>query len=73
VSTMDIQKIAALATMASTATQAGMVIIGGYRALAALFNHDLTPAEQDAIEVSVIADATRRLAESRRMAGVYDE
>lgn len=69
---MDIQKMATLATMASTATQAGMVMIGGFKALAALFGHDLTKEEQDAIEVAVIADAMRRKAESERMAGIFD-
>ena len=48
--------------------EAGMPpIVGGYKALAALFGHDLTKEEQDAIEVAVLADASRRKARRQAM------
>lgn len=66
---MDIQKIAALAALAAQAAESGLVLVGGLKALGALFGHNLTQSEQDAIEVYLMADTTRRLAESRRMSG----
>jgi hypothetical protein len=67
---MDIQKIAKFAMIAKEISNVGLPLVGGFKALAALFGHDLTPEEQDAIEVSIVADATRRMRENRLMAGL---
>jgi hypothetical protein len=64
---VDINKIAAIARIAQNIQTAGLILTGGYKALAALFGHDLTPEEQTAITVSVRADALRRREESRLM------
>lgn len=66
---IDIKQIQAYAAMAQTAAQAGMTLIGGIKTLGAIFGQDLTIEEQDAIEAEIVADATRRKAESARMAG----
>lgn len=68
---MTIQQLAQIATVLSTAAQAGTVIIGGVKAVAALFSpKELTPEEQAAITALVVADATRRRDDSRLMAGM---
>jgi len=66
---MDINKIATMAAIAKMAAQSGLVIVGGVKAIAALFGHDLTPAEQDAILVAVRADALTRRDERQLMTG----
>lgn len=66
---MDTKKIAAFVEVVLAIADAGLPpLIGGYKAVAALFGHDLTKEEQDAIEVAVLVDARRRLAEGQLMA-----
>jgi hypothetical protein len=68
---MTIQEMAAIAGMISTAGQAGMALVGGAKALIALFGmKEPSAEEQAAITALVIADATRRGDERRQMAGL---
>lgn len=65
---MDIEKIAKIAAIAKQIAALALPLQGGFKALAALFGHDLTEEEQRAITVAVRADAIKRLAEGERMA-----
>lgn len=71
---MDVNKIAKFAQLAMMIATTGLPsLIGGYKALAGIFGHDLTKEEQDAIEVAVIADAQRRKSERQLMAEPSEE
>jgi hypothetical protein len=65
---MDVEKIAKIAVIARQIAALALPLSGGYKALAALFGHELSEAEQQAITVAVRADAIRRLDEGERMA-----
>lgn len=67
---MTIQQMAAIASVISSASQTLMPIIGGVKAVAALFGmKEPTPEQQAAITALVVADATRRRDESLLMLG----
>ena len=63
---LQIQNVAVLF---NSAIGLGMTIIGGVKALAGLFGHVPTDEELNAIEDAIQADASRREAERRAMAG----
>lgn len=67
---MTIKEMAAIATMVSTVGQAGMKLVGGVKALAAVLGiKEPSAEEQAAITALVVADATTRRDESLLMTG----
>jgi hypothetical protein len=62
-------KLAAIALILKTATAAGFILAGGIKEIASFLGHDMTPAQQDAIELAIQIDAQTRLRERERMIG----
>ena len=66
---VQIERLGAIFAEVQAAEQVGLVLVGGVRALIAAFHAQPSAADLDAIEASVLADATKRKGESDRMSG----